>query len=123
MFDERSSYWMERGTVALRVGGRVVQFLIGLFVIAFGLGLVGVTVYGLVQPDGALVNYYVVAAGGFEVAQLAASQRMIVMHTDPALLQAASLLAVVSGVRIVLVAALLFAVGLVNAGWKFWREA
>jgi hypothetical protein len=133
MFDESANGWR----TAVRTGGHVAGFLAGLLVVAFGLGVVGVCVYGLAMPDAELVQTYVQVIAGAKVsaALLAEPQRMITLHHFDACMVVTGgqfdcnlktaflpvLAWAVIGVRLVLVAALLLAVGVVNQGWKFWR--
>jgi hypothetical protein len=111
----------EWGKIAADVvhhGGHVVQFLAGLLVIAFGLWLLGVSIYGLALPDADLVKSYVGLIAGAKAGVAAASvpQRMIgAVDVVPVLAP------VVIGVRLVLVAVLMIAVWIVSEGWKFWR--
>ena len=111
------SDWGKISADVVHHGGRVVQFLAGLLVIAFGLWLLGVSIYGLALPDAELVKTYVGLIAGAKAGVAAASavpQRMI-GAVDPVLAP------VVIGVRLVLVAVLMIAVWIVSEGWKFWR--
>jgi hypothetical protein len=110
------SEWGKISADVVHYGGHVVQFLAGLLVIAFGLWLLGVSIYGLALPDADLVKTYVGLIAGAKAGVGAASvpQRMI-GAVDPVLAP------VVIGVRLVLVAVLMIAVWIVSEGWKFWR--
>ena len=107
--NETSNRWIERGAFVLRAGGQGVRLLAALLVGFFGLALGLETAFGLAMPDGELVKLY---AGIIAGAKGAA-------HYSEAVPLLAS---VVIGVRLVLVAALLFAVGIVNEAAKLWRS-
>src|SRR6516225_1964039 len=100
------SDWGKISADVVHHGGRVVQFLAGLFVIAVGLWLLGVSIYGLALPDAELVKSYVGLIAGVK----AVPQRMIGSQAVDVM----SMLApVVIGVRLVLAASLLVAVWVV----------
>jgi hypothetical protein len=97
------------------VAGQVIAAIVALLVIAFGL-LIGIeAAIGLSMPDAQLVKFYVDV--------ITAAKRGPVGREAAALLTAPALVPVVIGLRIVLVVALLLAVGIVNEGWNWCRSA
>jgi hypothetical protein len=104
-----SGGWIEIGTVVLRAGGQGVRLLAALIMGFLGLCLGFDAAFGLAMPDAALLKFYVELVAG---AKSAAVVPVCEMEGD----------AVVIGVRIVLVAALLVAVWIINRGWHAMEE-
>src|SRR5262249_38717435 len=108
------SEWGKISADVVYHGRHVVRFLAGLLVLAVGLWLLGVCIYGLALPDADLVNLYVRLIAGAKAGAAAASgavpQRMIGRQAVDAVTVLAP---VVIGVRLVVAASLLVAVWIV----------